>query len=57
MNSNKPTRKIQGATLAGAIVTVLVWGISLTGVEVPGIVGAAMATICSSGLGYLVKDD
>ena len=55
--SNKPTRKIQAVALSGAIVTVLVWGFSLTGIEVPGIVAAAMATICNVLLGYSITDD
>ena len=41
----RPTQKVSAGALAGAISVVLVWVLSLFGVEVPGAVGAAIATI------------
>jgi len=48
MEQWKPQRKI----LAGAIVTVGVWGAGLFGVTIPGEVGAALVVI----IGYLVPN-
>ena len=50
----KPDRKVQAGTLAGALAIVLIWVISLFGVEVPGAVGAAIATIMGFITAYYV---
>lgn len=43
-----------GATVeAAAVATVLIWGLSLAGVTVPGEVGAAFTTLCAVGFGFL----
>jgi hypothetical protein len=44
--------KLAGATLGGAVGTLIVWGIQMTGTEVPAEVGAAIATICGAILTY-----
>jgi len=46
----KPKPKVAGGVLAGALSVILVWVLSLMGVEVPGAVGAALATV----IGFLV---
>lgn len=48
MEKWKPERKI----LAGAIVTVAIWGVSFLSVDVPGEVGAALAVL----VGYLIPN-
>jgi len=46
----KPKPKVAGGVLAGALSVIIVWVASLAGVEVPGAVGAAIATV----IGFLV---
>ena len=46
----KPKPKVAGGVLAGAITVILVWVLSLFGVETPGAVGAALATV----VGFIV---
>ncbi|MGO2378095.1 hypothetical protein [Brevibacterium aurantiacum] len=50
----KPSAKTGITVLAGAIVTVLVWIATLSHVEVPGEVAAAVTTIIAGIVGYLV---
>jgi len=40
----KPTPKVGSGVLAGALSVILIWVLSLMGLEVPGAVGAAFAT-------------
>lgn len=46
MTSNHPNATAGG--LAGALATIIVFAVSLTGVDVPGEVGAAVATITAT---------
>lgn len=48
--------KVTAAALAAAIVTIIVWGASLAGVEVPTVVQGAIITILVGFAGYVVKD-
>jgi hypothetical protein len=48
-----PEKKVTAATLAGAITTVLVWILHLTGVDIPSEVSAALATILAAVAGYM----
>lgn len=45
--------KVQSAGIGGAIATLIVWAAALAGVDVPGEVGAAIATIAAFAAGYL----
>lgn len=56
MNIERPQTKVSAATLGGAGATLLVWGFRLAGVEVPGEVAAAMATVVAFLSGYLVRE-
>lgn len=51
-----PVRKVTAAGLGGSIATIVVWMIELTGVGVPGAVGAAFSSVCAFGSGYLIKE-
>jgi hypothetical protein len=42
--------------LAAALVTCLVWGASLAGVEIPTVVQGAIITILVAAAGYVVRD-
>jgi hypothetical protein len=48
-----PEKKVTAATLAGAIATILIWILQLTGVDVPAEVAAAIATLLAAVAGYL----
>jgi hypothetical protein len=48
--------KVTAATLAAAIVTLVVWGASLAGVEIPEVAQGALITILVAIAGYLVRD-
>ena len=48
--------KVTAAALAAAIVTVIVWGASLAGVEIPTVVQGAIITILVAAAGYVVRD-
>ena len=50
----KPDRKVGAGALAGALAIILIWVISLFGVEVPGAVGAAIATVFGFLTAYFV---
>lgn len=54
--SRRPTRKVTGAGLGGAIAVVWVWLIELSGTSVPPEVAAALATIAAFGGGYLTDE-
>ena len=51
-----PNRKVGSGALAGALSVILVYLISLAGVEVPGAVGAAIATVLGFVTSYFVKE-
>lgn len=48
--------KVTAAALAAALVTIIVWGASLAGVEVPTVVQGAIITILVAAAGYFVSD-
>lgn len=52
----KPNRKVGSGALAGAISIVFVWVVSLFGVDIPGVVGAAIATIFGFITAYFVPE-
>jgi hypothetical protein len=54
MSSISP--KVTAAALAAAIVTIIVWGASLAGVEIPTVVQGAIITILVAAAGYFVRD-
>lgn len=54
--SKTPTRKVAAGTTAGAASAVIVWALSLAGVDMPAEVGAAIATLLAAAAGYLVPD-
>ena len=53
---SKPKPKVAGGMLAGALSVVLIWVLSLLGVEVPGVVGAAFVTVIGSAVAWLVPE-
>jgi hypothetical protein len=48
--------KVTAAALAAALVTIIVWGASLAGVEIPTVVQGAIITILVAAAGYVVRD-
>jgi hypothetical protein len=48
-----PEKKVTAATLAGAVVTILVWVLKLSGVSIPAEVATALTTILVAVAGYL----
>lgn len=48
-----PEKKVTAATLAGAIVSITVWLLHLTGVDIPAEVAAAITTVLAAVAGYL----
>ena len=48
-----PEKKVTAAALAGAVATILVWILHLTGVDIPPEVAAAITTILAAAAGYL----
>lgn len=48
--------KVAMATLAAAIVTIIVWCASLAGVEIPELVQGALITIIVAIAGYITTD-
>ena len=51
-----PDRKVTSGALAGGLSIILIWVLSLLGVEVPGAVGAAFATVLGFLTAYLVPN-
>lgn len=49
-----PQRKVSSGALGGAVATVILWAISLTGIDVPAAVAAAIATVVVTAVAYLV---
>ena len=52
----KPTVKVGSGALAGAISVILVWVLSLFGIEVPGAIGAAFATVAGGATAWFVPE-
>ena len=48
-----PEKKVTAATLAGAIVSIAVWIMHLTGIDIPAEVAAAITTVLAAVAGYL----
>lgn len=54
--SAKPTPKVAAASLGGAASIVVVFVLTSLGVDVPGEVGSALATLFAAAAGYLTPD-
>jgi hypothetical protein len=52
-----PQRKVSSGALSGAVATVILWAISLTGIDVPAVVAAAIATVVVTAVAYLVPGE
>lgn len=52
-----PIRKVGAGALSGALATVALWLISLTNVEVPATVAAAITLVITAGVAYLVPSE
>jgi hypothetical protein len=52
-NRPVPEKKVTAAALAGAVVTILVWVLHLTGIDIPAEVAAAITTVLAAVAGYL----
>jgi hypothetical protein len=48
-----PEKKVTAATLAGAIVTILIWVLRVAGIDIPAEVAAAITTILAAAAGYV----
>ena len=48
-----PEKKVTAAALAGAIVTIGVWILHLTGIDIPAEVASAITTVLAAVAGYL----
>lgn len=56
-NSATPTRKVTAAMIAGAVATILAWGLQeFTGVDVPPGVESAFAVLLTAGAAYWIKE-
>lgn len=53
-SGKRPLRKVSAAGLSGAVTTVVLWLVELSGVEVPAVVAAAVTTIVAASMGYYV---
>jgi hypothetical protein len=51
-----PNTKVGAGGIGGALASIIVWGVSLAGVDVPAEVAAAFATVVSFAVGYLVPE-
>ena len=51
-----PTRKMATVGVAGSITAVLVWSLSMVGVELPPDVASAITTLIAFGGGWLVSE-
>lgn len=56
MATLKPTPKVAAGTTAGAASIVLVWALSLVGVDMPEYVAASIAVLLTAGAAYLKSD-
>jgi hypothetical protein len=48
--------KVTAAAVAAALVTIIVWGLSLAGLDIPEVVQGALITIIIAVAGYVVTD-
>jgi hypothetical protein len=48
-----PEKKVTAATLAGAVVTIVVWILKLSGVDLPAEVATAITTVLVAVAGYM----
>lgn len=55
--AKKPTPKVGASALAGALSVVVIYIVSLFGQEIPGGVGAAIATVFTFIAGYFVNEE
>lgn len=53
----RPQRKVGAGALGGALATVALWLLGLTGVEVPATVAAAITLLITSGVAYLLPSE
>ncbi len=54
--SIKPTKKIGAVALAGALTTIGVWAIGLSGLVIPADIAVAVSTFITFSLGWLVPE-
>ena len=54
--SASPQPKVVAAGISGALTTVVLYGLSLAGVTMPGEVAAALTTLLAVGVGYLTPN-
>lgn len=52
----KPTPKMAGVGVAGALALILVWALGQLGVVMPPEVAAAVSVVLAWGVGYLVRE-
>jgi Flp pilus assembly protein protease CpaA len=50
------SNKVVASTVAAALVTIIVWGASLAGLDIPEVVQGALITIIVAIAGYVVTD-
>jgi Flp pilus assembly protein protease CpaA len=50
------SNKVVASTVAAALVTIIVWGASLVGLDIPEVVQGALITIIVAIAGYVVTD-
>ena len=50
------SNKVVASTVAAALVTIIVWGASLAGLDIPDVVQGALITIIVAIAGYVVTD-
>jgi Flp pilus assembly protein protease CpaA len=50
------SNKVVASTVAAALVTIIVWGASLAGLDIPEVVQGALITIIVAAAGYVVTD-
>ena len=50
------SNKVVASTVAAALVTIIVWGASLAGLDIPEVVQGALITIIVAIAGYVVSD-
>ena len=50
------SNKVVASTVAAALVTIIVWGTSLAGLDIPEVVQGALITIIVAIAGYVVTD-
>jgi hypothetical protein len=48
--------KVTAAAVAAALVTIIVWGAGMIGLDIPEVVQGALITIIVAAAGYLVTD-